>query len=124
MEGRLGNATAQCPSYPGITTREFWSNVSSAPPASILIVSDSPSEAALVKTLLDDDFTAVAVSLDADRTMRDLTRHQPDVLLFAFKSLPKATAYYREAYQLGSSIPLCPHRTVLLCTKEEVQNAY
>jgi len=49
--------------------------------ASILVVSDSPAEAALVKMLLEDDFARVAESIDPATAVEDFQRHRPGVLL-------------------------------------------
>jgi DNA-binding response OmpR family regulator len=86
--------------------------------ASILIASDSPTEAALVKTLLEDDFDHVATSLDPDSAVEDFQRHHPEVLILAFKDLKKAGDFCLGLFRLGSKNPPQPHRTVLLCSKD------
>ena len=90
----------------------------------ILIVSDSLGDANLVKELLDDDFPNIAISKDPDLAVRDFTGHRPRVLVLAFKSIAQAEDYYLGLYRNSPIVQNCSHRTVLLCTKDEVLRAY
>lgn len=90
----------------------------------ILIASDSEPEAALVKSLLDDEFDNVSLSISPNAAARDFQRHRPDVLVLAFKQLQKAEDFYLGLFRLGSEDLSRQHRAVILCTKEEVTNAY
>jgi CheY-like chemotaxis protein len=93
--------------------------------ASILVVSDSPAEAALVKMLLEDDFAEVAESIDPATAVEDFQRHRPGVLLLAFKDLQKSEDYYLGLFRRGGDKSLQEqHRAVVLCTKETVKQAY
>jgi CheY-like chemotaxis protein len=92
--------------------------------AKILVASDSPSDAVLVKKLLVQEFEQVFLSTDPDRAVKDFESRAPDVLVLAFNSLAKSERYYLGLYRLSGKIHLQPHRTVILCNKDEVSQAY
>ncbi len=92
--------------------------------ASILVASDSTVDAALVRTLLEDEFGTIALSVDPDKAAADFHAHQPDVLLLAFKQLQRCEDFYLGLYRVGNGQPLHRHRAVILCTREEVRHAY
>jgi CheY-like chemotaxis protein len=93
-------------------------------PASILVASDSTVDAALVSTLLEDEFGTIAQSVDPNKAAEDFHAHQPDVLLLAFKQLQRCEDFYLGLYRVVNGQPLHRHRAVILCTKEEVRHAY
>ena len=90
----------------------------------ILIVSDSLWDANLLKQLLDDDFPNIAISTDQNLVVRDFIGHEPLVLVLAFKSIAQAEDYYLGLYRNSPLLQDRPHRTVLLCTKDEILRAY
>ncbi|MEO8837360.1 MAG: hypothetical protein ABI351_01460, partial [Herbaspirillum sp.] len=92
--------------------------------AKILVASDIPSDAALIKKLLAQELEQVFVSDNQDLVVKDFERHTPDVLVLAFNTLAKAERYYLGLYRLSSKIHLRPHRTVVLCSLDEVKQAY
>jgi CheY-like chemotaxis protein len=92
--------------------------------ARILVAGDNSSDAAQVQRLVEAEFDHVFVSTDPDKVVEDFTRHAPDVLLLAFDQLQKAEQYYLGLYRMSGSIHLVPHRTVVLCGKGEVMQAY
>lgn len=91
------------------------------PTASILIASDDATNAALVKKLLLETFDNVFTSTDAERAADDFEHRAPQVLVLAFKELAKAERYCLGLYRHSSKIHSQPHRTVILCDKEEVR---
>lgn len=91
------------------------------PAANILIASDDATDAALVKKLLTDSFDNVFTSTDAERAADDFERRAPQVLVLAFKELAKAERYCLGLYRHSSKIHSQPHRTVILCDKEQVR---
>ena len=97
--------------------------MSSAPrtAASILIASDNSIDAALVKKLLAGAFDNVFTSTEADRAVEDFERRAPQVLVLAFNTLAKSERYCLGLYRLGSKIQSQPHRTLILCDKEELR---
>jgi CheY-like chemotaxis protein len=92
--------------------------------ATILVASDSPSDAALVRKLLSPEFDQVFLSTDPTLAVQDFDGRTPDVLVLAFNTLEKAASYSLGLYRLSSKIQLQAHRTVVLCNKEEVSQAY
>jgi CheY-like chemotaxis protein len=89
-----------------------------------MVASDSATEAELVRSLLEDDFSNITVSVDADKASEDFQRSSPDVLLLAFKDLQRSEDYYLALYRLGGESPPKRHRAVILCTKEDVRQAF
>ena len=92
--------------------------------ASILIASDSTVDAALVKSLLDDEFERVAISVDSDTATEDFQLHRPNVLLLAFKDLEKAEQFYLVLFRLGVHKQTPRHRAIILCTQQQIRPAY
>ena len=92
--------------------------------AAILVASDSATEAELVRSLLEDDFSNITVSVDPDKANEDFKRSRPDVLLLAFKDLQRSEDFYLALYRLGGTNAPKRHRAVILCTKEDVRQAY
>lgn len=89
--------------------------------ASILIASDDTSDADMVKRLLAAEFSKIYVSTIADKAAEDFELRQPDVLVLAFNTLEKAERYYLGLYRLSKKIQSHPHRTVILCNKDDVK---
>lgn len=92
--------------------------------ALILIATDNVTDAGLIKKHLEVEFEKVFISTDPDRAVADFELHLPDVLMLAFNSLEKSERYYLELYRRSRKIHLQPHRTVILCNKDEVKRVY
>ncbi len=92
--------------------------------AKILVASDNADDARQIQRQLKADFTHVQLSTDADRCLEDFEQHAPDVLVLAFDRLDKAQRYYLGLYRLGGAQQQHPHRTVILCSKDEVQAVF
>lgn len=90
----------------------------------ILVASDIVSDAELVRRLLRDEFEKIFLSTDPDRSIEDFERIKPDVLLLAFNSLEKAERYYLGLYRLSTMVQAIPHRTVILCDKDDLKRVY
>ncbi|MBI3145917.1 MAG: response regulator [Pseudogulbenkiania sp.] len=97
---------------------------STPPSATILIASDSASDAMLVQKLLHPEFDHIFISTDSNRAVEDFERYCPDVLVLAFNGLEKSERHYLGLYRLSGKIHLQPHRTVILCSNDEVRRAY
>ena len=91
---------------------------------SLMIASDADADAEVVSETLADEFGQVPKSTNAARAVADFDRHRPAVLVLAFKSVDSAHKYYLGLYRRSSIIHDLPHRTILLCTKDEVRKAY
>ena len=92
--------------------------------APILVASDNVGDASLVRKLLEPEFDAVEICTDADRQVEEFDRRPADVLILAFDALEKAERHYLGLYRQSRSIHAHPHRTVILCSKDEVRRAY
>ena len=92
--------------------------------AKVLVASDNIDDARQVQRQLKPDFMQVHLSTDADRCLEDFEQHAPEVLVLAFDSLDKAQRYYLGLYRLGVALQQHAHRTVILCSKDEVQAVY
>jgi len=97
---------------------------SAAAEATILIASESLSDANLVKKLLSQELDRFVVSTDPDRAAEDFDKHPPQVLVLAFNTMSKAESYYLGLYRLSEKVHQHPHRTIILCNKDEVNRAY
>lgn len=90
----------------------------------LLIAADSDNDATLVATLLGVEFGNVLTSIDPDDAAQEFDRLMPDVLVLAFNKLEKSERYYLGLYRQSGEIHRQPHRTIILCNKYEVQQAY
>lgn len=92
--------------------------------ARILVATDVVVDAGLVRKLLSDEFDTVSVSTDADKSVEDFERVKPQVLILAFNTLEKAERYYLGLYRLGNLVHALPHRTLILCNKDDLRRVY
>jgi PleD family two-component response regulator len=92
--------------------------------AKILISTDSVTDAEMVKNLLHPEFDNVFMSTKPTPDVSDFDHVQPDVLVLAFNELEKSQQYYLGLYRHSQVMQQHPHRTVILCGREEVRRAY
>ena len=92
--------------------------------ATILVVTDVTTDATLVKNLLTPEFDHVFISTDPDKLAGDFVRHRPNILVLAFNTLEKSERHYLGLYRLCQAVHQYPHRTVILCHKDEMRRAY
>lgn len=92
--------------------------------ARILVASDNADDAHQIVRLLKLTFEQVRSSTQPARAGADFDDARPDVLVLAFDSLDKAQRYYLGLYRLNTSIQSQPHRTVILCRKEELREVF
>lgn len=88
------------------------------------MVSDVVSDADLVRELLRAEFENVDISTIPDHTVQDFEKFRPDVLVLAFNKLVKAESYYLGLYRLSTAVHVLPHRTLILCNKGDLRQAY
>lgn len=89
--------------------------------ARVLVASDDASDAAQIRRQLEPHFPQVRASSDPDKALADFEACLPDVLVLAFDSLEKSQRYYLGLYRLGQALQQHAHRTVILCSRDEVQ---
>lgn len=99
-------------------------SISANTSATVLVASDSTTDAELVKKLLSSEFGKVFTSTSEDKAAGDFDQQRPDVLVLAFDALEKSERYYLGLFRRSSTSHLQPHRTIILCNKNEVQRAY
>lgn len=90
----------------------------------ILVATEVLTDAELVRNLLRGEFAHVAISTDPARAVADFDEFQPDVLVLAFAALDRCQAYYQMLRKESAKISLQPHRTLLLCRKSELKEAF
>lgn len=94
------------------------------PNTNILVAAEDVDDADVVCELLRKEFDQVAVSTDPAMAVADFEQHGPAVLVLAFTTLAKAQTYYLGLYRLSSQAHAHPHRTLILCSKAELQEVY
>lgn len=92
--------------------------------ARILVATDVVVDAGLVRKLLSDEFDTVSISTEPDKSVEDFERIKPQVLILAFNTLEKAERYYLGLYRLGDLVHALPHRTLILCNKDDLRRVY
>lgn len=90
----------------------------------ILVATDVSSDAELVQRLLSDEFENVFASTNPERAVQEFEKHRPEVLILAFNSLEKAERYYLGLYRLSTLVHALPHRTLILCNKDDLRRVY
>ena len=90
----------------------------------ILIATDVSSDASMIRKLLSAEFGDIKVSVHADDAASDFERIKPQILLLAFNTLEKAQRYYLNLYRFCPLVHSVPHRSLLLCGKEDLRSVY
>ena len=83
-------------------------------------------DAELVSRLVREEFDNVAVSTGPGRTVQDFEKVRPKVLVLAFNTLERAENYYLGLYRYRPStlVHVLPHRTLILCNKDDLRRVY
>ncbi|MFT4583275.1 MAG: CheY-like chemotaxis protein [Gammaproteobacteria bacterium] len=92
--------------------------------ARILIASNGTNETESCRNLLQDEFETIFLSTEADAAVEDFEAAKPNVLILAFEELEKAERYYLGLYRLCETVHIQIHRTIILCTKDNVRDIY
>ncbi len=92
--------------------------------ASILVVTDSVGDADLVKRLLVDVFDNVRTAAPVVDPVASFEEVMPDVVVLAFDQLDKAQSFCQTLRQKSQSAHAHPHRTITLCAKDAVRQAF
>ena len=93
----------------------------------IVVATDNGDDAQQVVRQLKAVFGDVRASIvagDARAAAVDVESLRPQVLVLAFDTLEKAQRYYLGLYRHGSTALQAPHRTVVLCSKDEARAAF
>jgi CheY-like chemotaxis protein len=92
--------------------------------ARILVATDNADDAHQIVRQLKSVFDNVRPSTVATAAVADFEEFKPDVLVLAFDTIEKAQGHYLGLYRSGSDAMQMPHRTVILCSKDEVRDAF
>ncbi len=92
--------------------------------ARILVASDVAADAEMVRTMLCAEFRNVVAVTAARPVANDFDRHQPAVLVLVFNTLEKTQAFDLELFRVSKLAAGLPHRTVILCSNDEMAAAY
>jgi CheY-like chemotaxis protein len=92
--------------------------------AKVLVASDNADDAAQIVKQLQGEQERVRASANAELAVEDFEDFKPDVLVLAFDNIEKAQRYCLGLYRQSQVVSHYPHRTVLLCTKDEVRSAF
>jgi CheY-like chemotaxis protein len=92
--------------------------------APILVASDAHANASVVSKLLSEEFDGVRSSWVPESAVSDFEANRPQVLVLAFEELEKAEAYYLGLYRHSRLIHEEPHRTIVLCQKDDVKRVF
>ena len=92
--------------------------------ARVLVATDNANDANQILRQLRNDIAHVRASTDSEKAVEDFEDYRPDVLVLAFDCLDKAQSYYLGLYRLGKALHQHPHRTVILCNKDEVRAVF
>ncbi|MFC6673957.1 response regulator [Marinobacterium aestuariivivens] len=90
----------------------------------ILVAAEDVDDAGIIHDMLRREFDNVAVSTDPGKAVEDFETHRPAVLVLAFTTLAQAQAYYLGLYRLSTEVHGMPHRTIILCSKGELEQVY
>lgn len=101
-------------------TRDLMS-MNSANMGTVMIATDNTADAEVVRQQLQDAHCKLCISTDPDRSVQDFERHAPDVLVLAFNTLEKSERYYLGLYRQSIAVQQQPHRTIILCNKEDLK---
>jgi CheY-like chemotaxis protein len=93
-------------------------------PGAILIASDNRADAGLIQQIVGAEFFAVHISTDPDKVQQDFASYAPQVVVLAFDRIEQASAYRSALFPLPGQQPLPAHRTILLCGRDDVRQAY
>jgi CheY-like chemotaxis protein len=91
---------------------------------SILVATHAMADAELVARLLSDEFDNVHLSTKPEFAVADFEQHLPSILILSFDTLEEAERYYLGLYRLSKVIHTVPHKTIILCNKDELWRVY
>jgi CheY-like chemotaxis protein len=92
--------------------------------ARVMVATDNVDDASQILRQVKGEFEHARASTSADLAVDDFEAFKPDVLVLAFDTLEKAQGHYLGLLRHGQSVHLHPHRTVVLCSKDEVRAAF
>lgn len=93
--------------------------------ARLLVVCEVAADSAMICATLEAEFRSVKPLANVDALAEEFDRYRPHVLILAFQGgAAQAEQCYLALYRHSRMIAANPHRTILLCTKNDVRTAY
>jgi len=92
--------------------------------ASILVLGENAADTEVVFCVLRLAYSNVKVCSDAAAFCPMFDKLRPQVLVLAFKSLDTCESVYLSLHRNSNTLHVGHHRSIVLCSKEEVQHAY
>ncbi len=90
----------------------------------ILIVTNDVKDAQNLKETLREEFSDIEVSCKESSYVENFESVRPAVLLIAFNNIESAKTYYLGLLKKSEAINHIPHRTVVLCTSDDLKETY
>lgn len=94
------------------------------PDPKILVAAEVATDGELVGNLLRDEFDSILIATDRERDVEVFESFRPDIVVLAFTALEGAESCYLGLYRRSGLIHTHPHRTIILCSKEDVRRVY
>jgi len=91
---------------------------------SVLVVCEDANDAGLLRELLENELEDIHLVVERSTSAQQIHGHAPDVLVLAFRKLAAAEEFYLGFYRRSEGTGVGRHGTIVLCTREEVRNAY
>jgi len=92
--------------------------------ARVLVACDGHADADPVRRLLADHYTNVGICGEPGQVRLAFEREPPQVLVLAFKSIEASEDCCLGLYRQSGIAHSHPHRTLLLCAKEDIRRAF
>ncbi len=93
-------------------------------PPKILVVTDIATDGELIHELISAEFDDINICSRPEKFVEEFEKIKPTALMLAFKYIEKARECYENLFRTSLKAHSIPHRTLLLCSKEEVPEAY
>jgi CheY-like chemotaxis protein len=90
----------------------------------VMVASDNVEDANQILRQVKSEFEQARTSTRADLAVTDFEAFSPEILVLAFDTLEKAQGYYLGLLRRSKLVHQQTHRTVVLCSKEEVKAAF
>lgn len=92
--------------------------------AQILVVGDNSIDAEQVCNMLRERYPHIQATTDPAKSDMVFDRVKPQILVLSFKSLDACERFYLGLFRRSEVIHALSHRTVVLCSKEDVRSAF
>lgn len=95
-----------------------------SPASPILVATEGAGDLELIKSLLRPEFQDVTGVTGQTPSVAAFEKVLPKVLILAFDALEQVGQYYQDLCRRSTVMQSLPHKTIVLCTKDELKAAY